>query len=75
MKLWLIEVNMSPACAERQPWLTEMLDDMADGVSALIQAKVNGKSDLGKAVIGTQWEPLKFSDTFIVSQPGDSEQT
>jgi hypothetical protein len=29
LKLWLIEVNMSPACAERQPWLSTMLDDMA----------------------------------------------
>ena len=40
LKLWLIEVNMSPACAERQPWLTLMLDDMATGVVNLIQAKV-----------------------------------
>ena len=40
LKLWLIEVNMSPACAERQPWLTSMLDDMATGVVNLIQAKV-----------------------------------
>ena len=40
LKLWLIEVNMSPACAERQPWLTSMLDDMATGVVNLIQSKV-----------------------------------
>ena len=24
--VWLIEVNLSPACAERADWLTEMLD-------------------------------------------------
>lgn len=36
LKLWLIEVNMSPACAERQPWLVDMLDDMASGVVNLI---------------------------------------
>ena len=40
LKLWLIEVNMSPACSERQPWLKEMLNDMADGVTNMIQAKV-----------------------------------
>lgn len=37
---WLIEVNMSPACAERQPWLKDMLDDMSDGVVNLIEAKI-----------------------------------
>ena len=26
---WLIEINLSPACSERTPWLTKMLDDMA----------------------------------------------
>ena len=40
LKLWLIEVNMSPACSERQPWLSEMLNDMAEGVTSMIQAKV-----------------------------------
>lgn len=40
LKLWLIEVNMSPACAERQPWLIAMLDDMATGVVNLVTAKV-----------------------------------
>ena len=29
---WLLEVNLSPACAERTEWLTEMLDDMAFGL-------------------------------------------
>jgi tubulin monoglycylase TTLL3/8 len=33
LNLWLIEVNMSPACAERQPWLTQLLNDMADGLT------------------------------------------
>jgi len=41
LNLWLIEINMSPACSERQPWLTEMLDDMANGVTSMIAAKVN----------------------------------
>lgn len=25
---WLLEVNLSPACAERAKWLSEMLDYM-----------------------------------------------
>ena len=36
LKLWMIEVNMSPACAERQIWLSETLDDMASGVINMI---------------------------------------
>lgn len=46
LHLWLVEVNMSPACAERQPWLSEMLDDMANGLISVISAKVNGKADV-----------------------------
>ena len=45
LKLWLIEVNMSPACAERQPWLVAMLDDMATGVVSMIQAKIEANRD------------------------------
>jgi tubulin monoglycylase TTLL3/8 len=26
---WVIEINLSPACAERADWLTKMLDDSA----------------------------------------------
>eukprot|EP00347_Sterkiella_histriomuscorum_P009991 403339101 len=40
LNCWLIEANMSPACAERTPWLTEMLDDMADGLLSIIEKKV-----------------------------------
>jgi hypothetical protein len=40
LKLWLLEVNMSPACSERADWLTEMLDDMSEGVLDLIEKKV-----------------------------------
>ena len=36
LKIWLIEVNMSPACAERQPWLIDMLNDMATGLVRMI---------------------------------------
>lgn len=27
---WLLEVNLSPACSERAPWLIEMLDEMGE---------------------------------------------
>ena len=37
---WLIEINLSPACAERQPWLTQMLDDMAFDLLNWIEGKV-----------------------------------
>jgi hypothetical protein len=38
-KCWLIEANMSPACAHRkgQKWLTEMADDMSDGMVNIIE--------------------------------------
>ena len=36
LNIWLIEVNMSPACAERQPWLFDMLNDMATGLVRMI---------------------------------------
>lgn len=36
LNLWLIEANMSPACKERTTWLTEMLDDMGDGIVKMI---------------------------------------
>jgi tubulin monoglycylase TTLL3/8 len=33
---WLLEVNLSPACAERTDWLKEMLDAMAGSLFAII---------------------------------------
>jgi hypothetical protein len=43
---------MSPACAERTPWLTEMLDDMSDGLLSILEKKIvmtnNFNGDLGK---------------------------
>ena len=40
LNCWLIEVNMSPACAERTPWLTEILDDMAEGMLNVLEKQV-----------------------------------
>lgn len=33
---WLLEVNLSPACAERTEWLSEMLDDMGYGMLQIV---------------------------------------
>jgi hypothetical protein len=33
---WLLEVNLSPACSERTPWLTGMLDSMATGLFDIV---------------------------------------
>lgn len=42
LKCWLIEANMSPACARRdgQEWLASLLEDMSDGMVNLIEEKV-----------------------------------
>jgi tubulin monoglycylase TTLL3/8 len=40
LKPWLIEVNLSPACAERTDWLTEMLDGFTDGLLNIIEGKL-----------------------------------
>jgi tubulin monoglycylase TTLL3/8 len=37
---WLLEVNLSPACAERTGWLTELLDNMTEGLLDAIEAKM-----------------------------------
>lgn len=42
LKCWLIEANMSPACAIRkgQQWLQDMTDQMGDGMLNLIENHV-----------------------------------
>ena len=37
---WLLEVNLSPACAERTDWLVSMLDRMADGLFQHLERKM-----------------------------------
>jgi len=37
---WLIEVNLSPACAERTSYLTEMLNSMGDGILDMVEVKI-----------------------------------
>lgn len=42
LKCWLIEANMSPACAVRkgQQWLTDMVENMADGMLNIVEHKI-----------------------------------
>ena len=42
LKCWLIEANMSPACAVRkgQQWLTAMVENMADGLVNIVEHKI-----------------------------------
>ena len=40
MNPWLIEVNLSPACAERTQWLTTMLDNMTNGLFDILEDKL-----------------------------------
>ena len=42
---FLLEVNLSPACAERTPWLVKMLDDMTQGLFCLLEQKMARISD------------------------------
>ena len=37
---WLIEVNLSPACAERTDWLVKMLDDMGEGLLTYLENRI-----------------------------------
>lgn len=37
---WLLEVNLSPACAERTQFLIDMLDRMASGLLTLLEQKM-----------------------------------
>lgn len=42
---WLLEVNLSPACSERTPWLVDMLDRMSDGLFDLLEEKMTRVTD------------------------------
>ena len=37
---WVIEVNLSPACNERAPWLTKMLDDSSIDLLRHVQSRI-----------------------------------
>jgi tubulin monoglycylase TTLL3/8 len=37
---WLLEVNLSPACAERTEWLIKMLDNATDHLFDILENKI-----------------------------------
>ena len=45
LRPWLLEVNLSPACAERTPWLVSMLDRATDGLFDLLEQKIAKVTD------------------------------
>jgi hypothetical protein len=51
---WLIEVNLSPACNERTPWLTKMLDDMSLDLLLWLEPKILMSND--------DWNDQAFKD-------------
>ena len=50
---WLLEVNLSPACAERTDWLIGMLDHMASGLFTLLESKMIKLTDDFKGELKT----------------------
>jgi hypothetical protein len=45
LKPWLLEVNLSPACAERTEWLVKMLDNMTKGLFNILEQRISKVSD------------------------------
>jgi len=53
-KPWLLEVNLSPACAERTGWMKEMLDCMSEGLLEIVlesSVPSGNKSDTNEWVL------------------------
>ena len=66
---WLLEVNLSPACAERTPWLTTMLDEMSDGLFRIV---LDGNRTEASLPIDTnQWQMIYRG----VSSPVEVKET
>ena len=42
---WLLEVNLSPACAERTDWLVNMLDNATDHLFDILENKILDLTD------------------------------
>ncbi len=42
---WLLEVNLSPACAERTDWLVDMLDNATDHLFDILENKILDLTD------------------------------
>ena len=78
LKLWLIEANMSPACKERTTWLTEMLDDMSQGIVNMVSAKLNTLNNprgqslvIANACQQTLWTSASNDSHFFIKRDGN----
>lgn len=47
LRPWVIEVNLSPACAERTDWLIKMVDDMSMDLLSHLEARILSDSETG----------------------------
>jgi hypothetical protein len=45
LRPWVIEVNLSPACAERTDWLTKMVDDMSLDLLTHLESRILSDSE------------------------------
>ena len=54
-KPWLLEVNLSPACAERTDWLKDMLDSMIEGLLRIVIDKEKKEPLYGKNLDLLRW--------------------
>jgi len=76
---WLLEVNLSPACAERTEWLVGMLDRMANGLLNLLENRLAQVSDDFKGDLKALMQAKKAQSPeldgwkLIYDQQADSE--
>ena len=71
LNCWLLEVNLSPACAERTSWLISMLDRMADGLFDLLERRIykvtdDFKGDLRAYLRRKKKAPLETNDWKLI---------
>ena len=59
MNPWLLEVNLSPACAERTDWLVNMLDRMGDGLFDILEKRIHKVTDDFKGELKTYLKQKK----------------
>jgi Tubulin-tyrosine ligase family len=52
LRPWVIEVNLSPACAERADWITKMVDDMSLDLLAHLESRIL-EADSGRSLLPT----------------------
>jgi tubulin monoglycylase TTLL3/8 len=60
LKPWLLEVNLSPACAERTDFLIKMLDRMAAGLFDHLERRITKVSDDFKGELKTYLSKKKL---------------